>query len=99
MFKKSFILLVAIGLLSTNASASEDLIVVVSLDSFTDLLGLTALLENGLAGNILGGMASDFAWAGSNTLLATLVRGPNATAYNSAVDDRKSYIPRFKLLQ
>lgn len=98
MFKKSFISLVVIGLFSTNASASVDLIAIGSLDSFADLSGLTAPLENGLAGNILGGMGSGFAWAGGNTFLATPDRGPNATAYNSAVDDTTSYISRFQTL-
>ena len=68
MFKKSFISLVVIGLFSTNASASVDLIAIGSLDSFADLSGLTAPLENGLAGNILGGMGSGFAWAGGKAM-------------------------------
>ncbi|MGI9027111.1 MAG: hypothetical protein ACR2GP_16345 [Burkholderiaceae bacterium] len=60
-----------------------------------DLSGLTAPLENGLAGNVLGGIGSALAWAGGNTFLAAPDRGPNATAYNSAVDDTVSYIARF----
>ena len=63
-----------------------------------DLSGLTGLLENGLPGNVLGGMGSGLAWAGGNTFLAAPDRGPNATAYNSLVDDTSSYISRFQTL-
>lgn len=52
-------------------------------------------LENGVAGNLLGGVGSGFAWAGGSTFIATPDRGPNATAYNPLVDDTTSYIDRF----
>jgi hypothetical protein len=61
-----------------------------------DLSGLTGTLENGLPGNILGGIGSGLAYAGGNTFLAVPDRGPNATAYNSKVDDTVSYISRFQ---
>lgn len=61
-----------------------------------DLSGLTTPLENGLPGNVLGGIGSALAWAGGNTFLAAPDRGPNATPYNSAVDDTASYIARFE---
>lgn len=64
-----------------------------------DLSGQTGTLENGLTGNVLGGMGSAIAWAGGNTFLAAPDRGPNATAYNSAVDDTSSYIARFQTVQ
>lgn len=64
-----------------------------------DLSGPTAPLENGLAGNVLGGIGSALAWAGGNTFLAAPDRGPNATAYNSAVDDTVSYIARFQTVR
>ena len=35
-------------------------------------------LENGVAGNLLGGVGSGFAYAGGNTFLALPDRGPNA---------------------
>ena len=57
-----------------------------------------APLENGVPGNKLGGIGSGLAYAGSNTFLALPDRGPNATPYNSAVDDTTSYIPRFHTL-
>ena len=57
-----------------------------------------APLENGVPGNKLGGIGSGLAYAGSNTFLALPDRGPNATPYNSAIDDTTSYIPRFHTL-
>ena len=63
-----------------------------------DLSGLTGPLENGLPGNILGGIGSGLAYAGGGTFLALPDRGPNATAYNSMVDDTTSYITRFQTL-
>lgn len=63
-----------------------------------DLSGLTGRLENGLPGNILGGIGSGLAYAGGNMFLAVPDRGPNATAYNAMVDDTTSYITRFQSL-
>ena len=76
--------LIAIGSLSGSSAGVN-----------TDLSGLTGLLENGVAGNFLGGIGSGLAWAGGNTFLATPDRGPNATTYNAAVDHTSSYISRF----
>lgn len=63
-----------------------------------DLSGFTNVLESGVAANLLGGMGSALTWAGGTTFLALPDRGPNATAWNSAVDDTTSYIPRFHTL-
>ena len=63
-----------------------------------DLSGQTGLLENGVAGDLLGGIGSGLAWAGGNTFLALPDRGPNATPYNSGLDDTVSYINRFQTL-
>src|SRR4051794_379000 len=63
-----------------------------------DLSGLTGPLENGLAGNILGGIGSGLGYAGGGIFLATPDRGPNATPYNPNVDDTVSYINRFQTL-
>ncbi|MFX7106364.1 hypothetical protein ABTI05_19650, partial [Acinetobacter baumannii] len=60
-----------------------------------DLSGLSGTLENGLPANILGGLGSGLTYAGGNTFLALPDRGPNATPYNSKVDDTVSYISRF----
>lgn len=64
----------------------------------TDLSGLSAPLENGIAGNFLGGIGSGLAYAGGTTFIATPDRGPNATPYNPVVDDTVSYISRFQTL-
>ena len=69
-----------------------------TLGGTSDLSGLTGTLENGLAANVLGGLGSGLAYAGAGTFLAIPDRGPNATAYNSAVDDTSSYISRFHTL-
>lgn len=58
-----------------------------------------APLENGVPGNLLGGIGSGIAYAGCNTFLAVPDRGPNAMAYNSQVDDTTSYINRFHTLK
>lgn len=63
-----------------------------------DLSGLNGPLENGVAGNVLGGIGSGLAWAGGSTFIATPDRGPNAVAYNPLVDDTTSYIARFQSL-
>jgi hypothetical protein len=63
-----------------------------------DLSGLTGTLENGLPANILGGLGSGLAYAGGGTFLGVPDRGPNATPYNSAVDDTVSYISRFQTI-
>ncbi|MEO7787631.1 MAG: esterase-like activity of phytase family protein [Sphingomicrobium sp.] len=84
--------------LTTPASASIVYLANGQLSGTSDLSGLTAPLENGLPGNILGGLGSGLTYAGGNQFLATPDRGPNATAYNSAVDDTTSYISRFQTL-
>jgi hypothetical protein len=65
-----------------------------------DLSAATAgPLENGVAGNVLGGLGSGLAWAGGNMFVATPDRGPNATPWNAALDDTTSYSARFQTLQ
>lgn len=92
------LLLACASFVSVAAQASPTLIAVGTLNGSSDLSGLTGNLENGLPANILGGLGSGLAWAGGNTFLATPDRGPNATAYNAAVDDTTSYIARFQTL-
>ncbi len=70
-----------------------------SAGSYTDLSGLTGTLENGVSPALLGGLGSGLAYAGGNTFLAVPDRGPNAAAYNPAVDDTTSYIARFQTIQ
>jgi Esterase-like activity of phytase len=80
------------------SNASVILLAQGSLGGDTDLSGLTGLMENGLPGNILGGVGSGLAYAGGNSFLALPDRGPNATPYNAAVDNTVSYISRFQTL-
>lgn len=64
-----------------------------------DFSGQSALLENGVPGDLLGGLGSGLAWAGGNLFLALPDRGPNAVSWNAAVDNTASYVPRFHTLQ
>jgi hypothetical protein len=57
-----------------------------------------APLENGVAGNLLGGIGSGLAYAGWGTFLAVPDRGPNAVSYNAPTDDTASYINRFETI-
>jgi len=85
---------------AATAGATVDLIAIGQLPATaTDLSGQTQLLENGVPANRLGGLGSGLAWAGGDTFLAVPDRGPNAVAWNSAVDDTTSYVPRFHTLQ
>ncbi|HVU24375.1 MAG TPA: esterase-like activity of phytase family protein [Opitutus sp.] len=82
------------------AARAVDLIAIGTISgAYEDLSTSTAApLENGVAGNLLGGIGSGLAYAGGNTFLALPDRGPNANPYNSAIDDTVSYIPRFQTL-
>ncbi len=99
---KKFILILGASLFAVPvAHAGINLIAIGSLSGiFSDLSSETSgPLENGAPGNLLGGLGSGFAWAGSDTFIATPDRGPNATSYNSLVDDTTSYIARFQTIQ
>ena len=76
--------LIAIGKLSGNAADRSK--------------ATAAPLENGVPGNLLGGIGSGLAYAGCDTFLAVPDRGPNAISYNKAIDDTASYINRFQTL-
>lgn len=65
----------------------------------SDFSGLSAPMENGLPGNLLGGLGSGLAWAGGTTFLAVPDRGPNATPWNDAVDNTATWVPRFQTLE
>ena len=81
-----------------SAHAAVDLIAIGSISgSYEDLSSQTAApLENGVAGNRLGGLGSGLAYAGGDTFLALPDRGPNAVPYDSNIDDTVSYIVRFQ---
>ena len=82
------------------AHAGVDLIAIGGINgAYEDLSAETAApLENGVPGDRLGGIGSGLAYAGGTTFLALPDRGPNANAFNSAVDDTVSYIDRFQTL-
>jgi hypothetical protein len=97
------LLLAGLGLgsiftISAPAQASVVFLAQGQLTGSSDMSGLSAPMENGVAGNILGGLGSGLAYAGGNTYIALPDRGPNATPYNSAVDDTSSFISRFQTL-
>jgi hypothetical protein len=85
---------------SLSAHAAVDLIAIGSISgSYEDLSNNAAApLENGVAGNRLGGLGSGLAYAGGDTFLAVPDRGPNAVSYASSIDDTVSYINRFQTL-
>jgi hypothetical protein len=91
-------LLLLAGAVALPAHASIVLLAHGVLPGTTDRSGLSGTLENGLPANILGGLGSGLTYAGGNTFLAVPDRGPNATPYNSKVDDTVSYINRFHTL-
>jgi len=96
----SMALLVALCGLQT-AQAAPVLLAIGTLNAGgSDLSAATSgPLENGTAGNLLGGIGSGLAWAGGNTFIATPDRGPNATNWNAALDNTTSYVSRFQTLQ
>ena len=99
MTGKNLIPLFLASLLTAPAAhATVDLIALGSVSgTYEDLATDTAdPLENGVAGNSLGGLGSGLAYAGGNTFVAVPDRGPNAKSYDSAVDDTTSYINRFQ---
>jgi hypothetical protein len=84
---------------SAGSQAAPILIAQGSLNNALDLSGLNGTLENGSdAAAVFGGIGSGLAWAGGNTFLALPDRGPNATAWNAAVDNTTSYVSRFQTL-
>jgi len=90
-------LAVAVTFSAAAARADVDLIARYAVPgTATDLSGLTAPLENGVSGNLLGGFGSAIAYTGSGAVFIALAdRGPNAKPYNPLVDDTTSYIDRF----
>lgn len=105
MNRSVFAALVLSAFLSSSvATAQIQLIGIGTLDHSTkganvDLFPDTMPLENGLAANVLGGLGSGFAYAGGDTFLALPDRGPNASPYNSAVDNTTSFVSRFQTLR
>ncbi len=98
--KDSRIALVFASSLLMPAAHAVDLIAIGTVSgTYEDFATETAApLENGVPGNLLGGIGSGLAYAGGTTFLALPDRGPNANAYNPLVDDTVSYIARFHTL-
>ncbi len=95
---------VALAILLSGLAAAPagavDLVAIGKLSgTLRDLSGQSALLENGVPGDLLGGLGSGLAWAGGSTFLALPDRGPNAVPWNAGLDDTASYVPRFHTLQ
>jgi hypothetical protein len=78
-------------------AASTELIAIARIDAnqADQAAQSAAPLENGLPGNLLGGIGSGLTYVGANAYLTIPDRGPNATPYAAAVDNTTSYIPRF----
>src|SRR3954454_2526544 len=97
---RPFILAAALASLCLTAAvhATPELIAIGSFSLTADVSGLTGTLENGVAANTFGGLGSGITWAGGTTFLAVPDRGPNATSWNSNLDDTTSYISRFQTL-
>jgi len=92
-------LVLASSLLLTAAQAVDLIAIGTISGNYEDFATETAFpLENGVPGNVLGGLGSGLAYAGGTTYLALPDRGPNAKAYNPLVDNTTSYIPRFHTL-
>jgi len=96
---------VAAGLTGSEAAGAEsgpaiDLVAIGTVSGErADLSRATSgSLENGVAGNRLGGLGSGIEYAGFGTFLVVPDRGPNAVAYDAAVDDTTSYINRVQTL-
>ena len=85
----------------STAHAAVDLVAASQLSGTTSDLSkeTSAALENGVAGNLFGGIGSGMSYAGCETFLAVPDRGPNAISYNAAIDDTASYINRFETLR
>lgn len=102
MFPSKLLSLAVVSLFAMPAAhAAADLVATGRLDGhLADRSTETAgTLENGVAGNLLGGLGSGMAYAGCHTFLAVPDRGPNAVSYNAAIDDTASYINRFHTIR
>ncbi|MEH2414404.1 esterase-like activity of phytase family protein [Nostoc sp.] len=102
MLKRNLIVfLLASFFVAPAANAEVKLVAIGSLSgNISDLSSKTsAPLESRVPGNLLGGFGSGLAYAGRNTFIAIPDRGPNAKAYNSAVDETTSYINRFQTIR
>jgi hypothetical protein len=90
--------ILAVVLFAAVGRASEPVLIAIGTISgfYEDFATNTAApLENGVAGNRLGGLGSALAYLGGDFFLALPDRGPNAVVFNPCTDDTVSYINRF----
>ncbi len=87
----------ALSALGAPAFATPTLIALAKIDGdgADKVLATKGKLENGVPGNLLGGLGSGLTWLGGDRFIALPDRGPNAVEYNAGVDNTASYIPRF----
>src|SRR5215831_1591550 len=64
-----------------------------------DLSGLTYLLENQAPANLLGGLGSAITYDAGKKFLLLPDRGPNATTYDTLIDNTASYVNRFHTIK
>ena len=101
MRTKLVLAVLAVFAAAAPVHAGVELIAAGSLDAHQGdrAMRTAAPLENGVPGNLLGGLGSALAYAGCDRFVALPDRGPNAVPYDSVVDDTSSYIARFHTLR
>ena len=94
MKKQNFATLILASSLLASAAPAAELIAIGTISgTYEDMAPETAFpLENGVPGNILGGLGSGLAYAGGTTFIALPDRGPNAKTYNVLLDSTTSFI-------
>ena len=99
------LLIVALGLSASLGQAAQPTLIAIG--SLTDsraganldLSGLTYALENRAPANLLGGLGSAMTYDAGKKFLLLPDRGPNATPFDSLIDDTVSYINRFHTVE
>jgi hypothetical protein len=94
------LLVISIGAAASAHAAQPALVAIGSVSGlYEDFATQTAgPLENGVAGNRLGGIGSGLTYIGGDWFLALPDRGPNAVSFNPCTDDTVAYINRFQTL-
>ncbi|MES1161711.1 MAG: pyruvate-binding protein, partial [Rhizobacter sp.] len=78
--------LLAFGSLAATSAHAVDLIAIGQLPgTASDYSGQSQLLENGVRGDLLGGLGSGLAWAGGSAFLALPDRGPHAVTWDASI--------------
>src|SRR5215472_17636260 len=80
--------LIAIGSLTESRAGAN-----------VDLSGLTYSLENQAPANLLGGLGSAITYDAGKKFLLLPDRGPNATTYDTLIDNTASYVNRFHTIK